>query len=118
MRKDPFCMTTRLRVIELAHQHGLTLSDMADKMGVDYQTIQNWNSGRAFPPFIKAIELALLLNCVLDELIEHETYQTWVTQNEVQALNGLKRWCTYIHQFKNEPGEWGRLLAVTYRNLF
>ena len=111
-------MNTRLRVIELAHQRGLTLSDMADKMGVDYQTIQNWNSGRAFPHLVKAIELAMMLDCLLDELIVHETYEAWVLSNEAQALQGLKRWCQYIHRFQCDSGEWGRLLSVTYRNLF
>lgn len=111
-------MTTRLRVIELAHQRGLTLRDMADIMEVDYQTVQNWNCGRAFPPLVKALELAMKLDVLLEELIVHEAYQTWIMQGETQALQGLKRWCQYIHRFQQDPGEWGRLLALTYRHLF
>ena len=48
---------------------GLSQEELADKMEVSRQSISKWESGSSYPETEKLIELAKLLGCQIDELI-------------------------------------------------
>lgn len=48
----------------------LTQDDIATVMGVDRASVSRWENGEAFPKTSRLKELAALLNCTVDELLE------------------------------------------------
>lgn len=61
----------RIRIKEnLYHSKGWTMRLLAEKLGVDYQTVLFWNRGETHPKLSSLVQLARLLQCPLDELVE------------------------------------------------
>ncbi len=66
-------MQLRLRVAELALAHrGWTMRKVAERLGVDHQTVMYWNQGRTFPRLPMMLTLCRVLGCKLDELVGHK----------------------------------------------
>lgn len=70
-KTNPHPIQIRLRIQEnLYLQKGWSMRHLAEEMGVDYQTILFWNRGTSHPKLLRLLELARILKCPLDELIE------------------------------------------------
>ncbi|MDR1300494.1 MAG: helix-turn-helix domain-containing protein [Candidatus Nomurabacteria bacterium] len=54
---------------ELRAKHGLTQEVLADKIGVSRQMIARYESGENYPEMDKAVLIAQVLNCKLDDLV-------------------------------------------------
>ncbi len=70
---------------ELRAKHNITQEALAEKVGVSRQMVARYESGENYPEMDKAIEIAKVLNCTLDDLVNSkdytETYNPLVTQN-------------------------------------
>lgn len=55
---------------KLRESEGLTQKDLAKKIGVTYQTIGHWETGRRKPTFDKLIKLSKIFEISIDELIK------------------------------------------------
>lgn len=54
----------------LIEESGLKKRYIAKQVGVNENTITNWIKGRSYPALDKAVLLANLLECTVDDLIE------------------------------------------------
>jgi len=48
---------------------GLTQQDVAEKLDVDRSSVAKWETGEAMPRADKLPQIAVLLNCTVDELL-------------------------------------------------
>jgi transcriptional regulator with XRE-family HTH domain len=56
------------RLQRLRHERGLTQTQLAEKAGVPFRSLQNWEYGRRTILFDAAVKLADALDVTLDEL--------------------------------------------------
>lgn len=50
---------------------GMTVQQVATKLGVSLSTVANWENGRTSPNAVRIAQLADLYGCTADELIAH-----------------------------------------------
>lgn len=62
-------MSIGKRVRELREMHGLTIMELAEKLGVGKSSISNWERGKCDPSLINAISLADIFDLSLDDLV-------------------------------------------------
>ncbi|MEC5422411.1 helix-turn-helix transcriptional regulator [Virgibacillus sp. C22-A2] len=62
----------RLVVDDLIKNSGLKKSYVAEKIGVNRDTITNWCKNETMPKLDKAVELAELLGVDVNDLFEHK----------------------------------------------
>lgn len=55
---------------------GLTQAQLAEKLGVHQTNIVAWEHGKWFPRMRRAVELAKLLGCTVDEVIAVDSNET------------------------------------------
>lgn len=61
----------RLQIAQVARQKkNWSMRQVADRMGLDHQTVMYWNQGRAYPRFPSLIKLLELLECTLEQLLK------------------------------------------------
>ncbi|MDX2084267.1 MAG: helix-turn-helix transcriptional regulator [Candidatus Melainabacteria bacterium] len=62
----------RLRIHELLQKQrkGWSMKTLAEKLDVDHQTVLYWNQGRTYPRLPTLVQLARLLGCPLQDLLE------------------------------------------------
>lgn len=60
----------KLRIRELLEESGMTKRFVANKIGVNENTLGNWMDNRTMPKLDQAVHLADLLNCKVDDLIK------------------------------------------------
>ncbi|ALX47131.1 hypothetical protein AOX59_18970 [Lentibacillus amyloliquefaciens] len=60
----------KLLIDERIKESGLKKGYIAEKLGVNKDTLSNWMHGRSMIPFDKAVKLAELLGCEVTELYE------------------------------------------------
>lgn len=60
------------KIAELRKGNNMTQLELAEKMGVSFQAISNWERGNAMPDISKLPELSRLLCVTIDELFEEE----------------------------------------------
>ncbi len=53
--------------------NNMTQMELADKLGVSYQAVSNWERGNSMPDISKLPEICSLLGCSIDELLGHES---------------------------------------------
>ncbi len=53
-------------------QLGLTQVELSHLLGVDRSTVSCWETGVSFPRSEKLVELASVLGCTVDELLQDE----------------------------------------------
>ncbi len=57
------------KIADLRKEKNMTQMELADAMGVSYQAVSNWERGNSMPDISKLPELAALLGCSIDELL-------------------------------------------------
>ena len=59
-----------MRLKEIRNKTGLTQEEVSVKLGVNQNTISQWETGERMPRAEKLIQLAKLFNCTVDELLK------------------------------------------------
>ncbi len=57
------------RIVSLRKQNNMTQMELADKMGISFQAVSNWERGNSMPDISKLPELAEIFGVSLDELL-------------------------------------------------
>lgn len=60
------------KIQEFIRRSGLTQIEIAKALDVSAPTVSRWESGKFYPRKGKLLQLARLLNCTVDELLEEE----------------------------------------------
>ncbi|MCA9799501.1 MAG: helix-turn-helix transcriptional regulator [Cyanobacteria bacterium HKST-UBA06] len=112
-------MPERLRLKELVRQKNLgTMKDLCDLVDVDYQTMANWNQGRAFPSLKRTLQLCHVLGCTVEELVEFKTDdEASLMSFQLAAEAGLNRWIRYVQLHQGNPMQWNHLIQLTLHRL-
>lgn len=58
------------RLKSLRQKHGLTQAELGEKLGVNQNTVSNWESGKRNADFPNLSKLAEIFNCTTDYLLE------------------------------------------------
>lgn len=66
---------------------GMTQMELADKLGISYQAVSNWERGQTAPDISKLGEIAEILNCSIDELLGSQRTAEVIKQVEEQVEN-------------------------------
>lgn len=61
------------RIAELRKKANMTQMELADHMGITFQSISNWERGNTMPDISKLPELAELFDVTIDELLGKES---------------------------------------------
>lgn len=56
-------------ISELRKKHNMTQMELADRMGISFQAVSNWERGNSMPDISKLPELAELFEVTIDELL-------------------------------------------------
>lgn len=91
-----------MKIIEMRKKEDLTQMELADKLGISYQAVSNWERGLTMPDITKLPELAQIFNIsidylldyseevqVVDELINHSTPKNMVDNISADVYNSL-----------------------------
>jgi len=62
----------RLVVEDLIIKSGLKKRYIANKIGINENTLTNWMKNRSWPKLNQAVELAKILNCDVNDLYKEE----------------------------------------------
>lgn len=57
------------KIVSLRKQNNMTQMELADKMGISFQAVSNWERGNSMPDISKLPELAEIFGVSLDELL-------------------------------------------------
>lgn len=57
------------RIVELCRRFDMTQSELADRLGVSFQAVSNWERGNSMPDISKLPELAEIFQVSVDELL-------------------------------------------------
>lgn len=76
------------RISELRKSQNMTQMELADKMGISFQAVSNWERGNSMPDISKLPELAQLFRVSIDELLgeKSELLESVVNENTVDFL--------------------------------
>lgn len=61
------------KIVTLRKARNLTQTELADKMGVSFQAVSNWERGNSMPDISKLPQLAELFDCSVDELLDEKS---------------------------------------------
>lgn len=83
------------RISALRKAQDMTQMELADRMGVSYQAVSNWERGNSMPDISKLPELAAIFNVTIDELLNvnspllnsaaHNNLDEYLKENKVTA---------------------------------
>lgn len=59
-------------IAKMRKEKGMTQMEMADKMGVSYQAVSNWERGETMPDISKLPELAEIFEVSIDHILENQ----------------------------------------------
>ena len=57
------------KICSLRKEQNMTQVELADRLGISYQAVSNWERGNSMPDISKLPELAAIFNISLDDLI-------------------------------------------------
>ena len=57
------------KIVSLRKQNNMTQMELADKLGISFQAVSNWERGNSMPDISKLPELAEIFGVTLDELL-------------------------------------------------
>ncbi len=57
------------RIVSLRKEKNMTQMELADKLGISFQAVSNWERGNSMPDISKLPELAEIFGVTLDELL-------------------------------------------------
>ncbi|CCV63942.1 transcriptional regulator, DNA-binding protein [Alteracholeplasma palmae J233] len=81
------------KISTLRKNNNLTQLELADKLGITYQAVSNWERGDSMPDISKLSELSQIFNVTIDELLGNskvsETVEKIINQEKVD-VNDLK----------------------------
>lgn len=63
-------MSFFLKLKKLRNEIGMSQKDLADKLGVSDTVIVNYENGKKTPNLKRLVQMAEILNCTLDEIID------------------------------------------------
>ena len=59
-------------IADLRRAHNMTQMELADKMGISFQAVSNWERGNSMPDISKLPELAELFHTTVDQILGKE----------------------------------------------
>lgn len=89
-------------IVKLRGAAGLTQMGLADKLGISYQAVSNWERGASMPDISKLPELAEIFNVSIEEILEEgrgtailtsvleNATEDYLHQHEVSAIEILE----------------------------
>ena len=69
---------------EIRQEKGLSQTDLAKKMGISSQAVQQFENGVRTPSLERTVEIAQALDITLDELIEFRQIQTKISNQYIE----------------------------------
>lgn len=60
------------RIARLRKENNMTQVELADKLGISYQAVSNWERGDSMPDISKLSELSQIFNVSIDEILGNE----------------------------------------------
>ena len=88
-----------LRLRALRTKKGLTLAELADKIGTNYQAVGRWERGTTEITLGDALKVCRVLGCSLDELVGWET-STTIKEQEKRALELQNKMQEVINEYR------------------
>ena len=77
------------KIAELRKNRNMTQLELADKMGISFQAVSNWERGNSMPDISKLPELAGLFEVTIDELLgEHSEIVNTVVNGDMKGYMG------------------------------
>lgn len=86
-----------IKIASLRKENNMTQMELADKLGISYQAVSNWERGNSMPDISKLPELANIFNVSINDIIEDDSnlnlvkniaeddIDTYLQQNEITA---------------------------------
>lgn len=102
-------MTIYDRIKKARLDAGLTQQELADKLGVTFQAVSSWESGKYIPDTWHLIELAKVLNVSVSSLCEEQDFPF----KTVKALYDWEHMRTYVKSAASVLGLKNTLKALT-----
>lgn len=73
-----------IKIAKLRKSNNMTQTELADKMGVSFQAVSNWERGNSMPDISKLPELAETFNVSIDEILgENSDFVDAAINNEI-----------------------------------
>lgn len=63
-------------IARLRKEKGMTQMEMADRMGISYQAVSNWERGETMPDISKLPELADIFEVSIDQILDNQKGRT------------------------------------------
>lgn len=76
------------RIATLRKSKDMTQQGLADKLGISFQAVSNWERGESMPDISKLVELAQILDVSVDELLGSEPKKSQSFESTVTVKNG------------------------------
>lgn len=74
------------KIAALRKNHNMTQLELADKMGISFQAVSNWERGNSMPDISKLPELAELFGVTVDDLLgEHSEFVESAVKGDIKA---------------------------------
>ena len=67
-------MKLYLKIKEVRQKKEITQKDLAERIGIDYQTISAYENYRQIPSLERAIQIAHALGVTMDDLVDMDRY--------------------------------------------
>ena len=80
------------KIVSLRKQKNMTQMELADRMGISFQAVSNWERGNSMPDISKLPELAEIFGVSLDELLGEKSSLV-----EAAVENRLEEWSQYCY---------------------
>lgn len=72
MKDNQFTLGQRLKVYRKINHY--TQKTLADKLGISYRTVQQWEVDHSVPNLYTALDLAELYNTTIESIVKEKTF--------------------------------------------
>ena len=73
-REKEYLMSVYIRLKEMRIKKGISQEELAEKLGINRTMIIHYEKGRNQPSLERTIQIAHILNCKLDDLVDTDRY--------------------------------------------